>query len=420
LARVSNLTYQIKIIVYTNTGSVVTFGDGVLDFGDGSTPIKTPTIDNAVLQPQVGTVIYSINHTFPAQGNYKITFLERSLISDVVNLTNSVNTQFYLESNIFLEPGTEYASPEFLTIPIFWQPIEKEYSLSNGAIDKNDNRLVYNLTSPIDPSSKGFIFLESINVNYYSGHVTWDTKYDDLRGYQAGNFLFGVKVTQYDKKGKAVGTTLRTFQVILEDLSSEIKLTNPIVDTNGKIFVENDKVKTLKVLLETNSSNDNWTIFYDSTVLRKNISFSQYDSSSGAKKFKVGVIKLNSSTDIIRDNPYFITLRAKSTSLNSPILYKDVSYLFFTKDIVLPIITGVNHEEAYGFEIYPNPFSSYFKLMLGSQTIYDSKKIRIFDSSGQFVVESELNSDDQFDTSNLSAGFYILQVDNRRVRAIKK
>jgi hypothetical protein len=59
-----------------------------------------------------------------------------------------------------------------LTIPIFWQPIEKEYSLSNGAIDKNDNRLVYNLTSPIDPSSKGFIFLESINVNYYSGHVT--------------------------------------------------------------------------------------------------------------------------------------------------------------------------------------------------------------------------------------------------------
>jgi hypothetical protein len=129
---------------------------------------------------------------------------------------------------------------------------------------------------------------------------------------------------------------------------------------------------------------------------------------------------LNSSTDIIRDNPYFITLRAKSTSLNSPILYKDVSYLFFTKDIVLPIITGVNHEEAYGFEIYPNPFSSYFKLMLGSQTIYDSKKIRIFDSSGQFVVESELNSDDQFDTSNLSAGFYILQVDNRRVRAIKK
>jgi hypothetical protein len=58
--------------------------------------------------------------------------------------------------------------------------------------------------------------------------------------------------------------------------------------------------------------------------------------------------------------------------------------------------------------------------MLGSQTIYDSKKIRIFDSSGQFVVESELNSDDQFDTSNLSAGFYILQVDNRRVRAIKK
>lgn len=62
----TSLTFRITITVYTNTGSEIKFGDGVLDFGDGSQPHVTPTIDNTQrpdLGPAIGTVSYSIDHT---------------------------------------------------------------------------------------------------------------------------------------------------------------------------------------------------------------------------------------------------------------------------------------------------------------------------------------------------------------------
>jgi Secretion system C-terminal sorting domain len=135
---------------------------------------------------------------------------------------------------------------------------------------------------------------------------------------------------------------------------------------------------------------------------------------------RVASIKLNSTPQIIRDEPYSITLRARGVSQGNPINYKDVSYLFFTKDIELPIITDVKHEEKNGIEIYPNPFSNYFKLTFDSEGINDLKNVKIFSVSGELVAESKLNSEGQFDTSNLSAGFYILQIDNKKVKALKK
>ena len=48
LERVSctDLTFKITITVYTDTGSPIKFGDGKLDFGDGTKPLTTQTIDN--------------------------------------------------------------------------------------------------------------------------------------------------------------------------------------------------------------------------------------------------------------------------------------------------------------------------------------------------------------------------------------
>jgi hypothetical protein len=38
----TSLTFRITITVYTDTGSPIKFGDGELNFGDGSDPIVTP------------------------------------------------------------------------------------------------------------------------------------------------------------------------------------------------------------------------------------------------------------------------------------------------------------------------------------------------------------------------------------------
>src|SRR5258708_1390201 len=75
----TSLTFTITITVYTNTGSIVRFGGGVLDFGDGSEPFITPTIENTQrpdLGPNIGTVSFSTKHTYSGPGRYVISYLE--------------------------------------------------------------------------------------------------------------------------------------------------------------------------------------------------------------------------------------------------------------------------------------------------------------------------------------------------------
>src|SRR4051812_2662511 len=69
----TSLTFKITVTVYTNTGSPIQFGDGILDFGDGSSPQVTPTVPNTLrpdLGPNVGTVSYSVLHTYAGPRRY--------------------------------------------------------------------------------------------------------------------------------------------------------------------------------------------------------------------------------------------------------------------------------------------------------------------------------------------------------------
>ena len=58
----TGLTFRITITVYTNTGSDIKFGEGLLDFGDGSEPFVTPIVENTQ-RPDLGPEIAIV--TFP-------------------------------------------------------------------------------------------------------------------------------------------------------------------------------------------------------------------------------------------------------------------------------------------------------------------------------------------------------------------
>jgi hypothetical protein len=409
LRQVGGLTYEIKLTVYTNLNTAVRFADGTLDFGDGTT-VNTPTIDNTIrpdLGPQVGIVEYSISHTFPKSGYYKVTYKERNLHAGILNITNSVNTEFYLEASFTLDSGIKYSSPIFLAEPIFKQALGDEFAFSNAAIDVNGNRLSYELVSPLEPNNGGFSLPENFSINYFNGLVSWDTKYKG--NFSEGEYLFAMRVTQYDKNEGIIGQLIRTFEINLEPTNnggSGIKIIDPITDSNNKIFIENGKSKTFKVLAESETNQVEWIESHD-PALASNYSFSQTDSISGTKKFKIALVKLSSSDNIIRDAPYPITLRAKLVDLDKQVYFKDVSYLFFTKDIPLTVITG-NTELTSEILSYPNPFSAYIKVELSDG--HSLNQIEILDSKGQLVVNTSLNEDGNIDTSLFTRGLYILRI----------
>src|SRR5258706_4807709 len=108
LTRVSctSLEFRVTITVYTNTGSSIRFGGGTLDFGDGTTFI-TPTIENTLrpdLGPNIGMVVFTMTHVFPGPGLYTVSYLEVNRNAGILNMFDSVDTPFFIQTAINIDP----------------------------------------------------------------------------------------------------------------------------------------------------------------------------------------------------------------------------------------------------------------------------------------------------------------------------
>lgn len=148
----TSLTFRITITVYTNTGSDIKFGDGVLDFGDKSTPEITPTQENIIrpdLGTNIGTVSYSTTHTYAGPGRYVISYLEPNRNGGILNIFNSVETRFYLETVISIDPflGCNN-SPKLLVPPIDKACTGAAWFHNPGAYDPDGDSVSFEFTIP--------------------------------------------------------------------------------------------------------------------------------------------------------------------------------------------------------------------------------------------------------------------------------
>jgi hypothetical protein len=176
----TSLTFLITITVYTNTGSQIKFGEpGLLDFGDGSQPLMPPTIDNTIrpdLGPAIGTVSFTTSHTYAGPGRYVISYNEPNRNAGILNMFNSVETKFYLETVISIDPflGCDN-SPRLLVPPIDKACRGAAFYHNPGAYDPDGDSLSYEFTIPKrekgievnnyrKPNAKEFY--DKIGVNY--------------------------------------------------------------------------------------------------------------------------------------------------------------------------------------------------------------------------------------------------------------
>ena len=100
--------FKITIIGYVDLESIVEFGGGELDFGDGSDPIpRLRDVADLVVEEDlgnlVGLVVFEIRHTYGAPGNYRITYREFNRNANIVNIENSVNTPFFIDAQINID-----------------------------------------------------------------------------------------------------------------------------------------------------------------------------------------------------------------------------------------------------------------------------------------------------------------------------
>lgn len=411
VTRINGLNCKITLRVFTNVASPILFSNaatGELSFGDGSPIHNPPQMVNSQLAGETyefGYVEYSIYHTYPGPGNYVISYFEHNLNAGILNITNSVETAFFMESGINIDASNDYSSPRFPTDPIFHFPLQRTYTFSTAPVDSINHRYQYQLITPSPTLVTNYQIPGNFSVNRNSGLVTWDTKF--MGNYSAGEFIFWIRIIQYDENGLSTGFVQRAFQVIMEENQSRISIVNPINHPEGKVVVTENNQQSIKLILEDTTTSDSvhWKVYFDSKI-QANIHFAHYDSSSTSRKMKIGLLTIQTDPTMVRDYPYVISLRGASF-FKAERISKDVSFMLFTKDIDLPVITGLTDSPKTAITVYPNPFSdSFFIDGLDSSPV----GIVLLNNLGQKIFQTQVQSREPVDASQLSSGVYILQI----------
>ena len=242
-------SYEITLIGYVNTASLVLFGgeEDVLSFGDGRTvivPEQLPVVIDPLLN--IGRVQYTIVHTYAAPGKYILSYREHARNAGIVNMDESAFTTFYTETGITIGNGYCDSSP-YLTVP----PVDRactgiSYYHNPGAIDPNDDSISFEFVIPnsdLSTNVKNYRnpnnreFYSSAGIDYgtanedqdgpptfiidpVTGTLTWDAP-----GI-VGEYALAIKVTAWkfnstDSTWVESGFSIRDMQVLVEQCSNQ-------------------------------------------------------------------------------------------------------------------------------------------------------------------------------------------------------
>ncbi len=177
-----NFSYRFTVTGYTDLGSDVVFGGGEINYGDGV--VETfPTGEFDVFE-DLGDLrainIYFKDHTFPGPGIYKISFREFNRNADIVNMDNSVNTPFYVETVIIIDPFLGCNNtPVLLNPPIDDACVGVTFLHNAGAVDVDGDSLSYEFTIPKQDQD-----IPVVNYRFPDVHdiALYDAKNEDQTG----------------------------------------------------------------------------------------------------------------------------------------------------------------------------------------------------------------------------------------------
>ncbi|WP_224999332.1 T9SS type A sorting domain-containing protein [Cesiribacter sp. SM1] len=243
------LTFEVTLKGYADRDSQVIFGsNGTLDFGDGTSlvinndgdtqPGDLNYVSREALNADTWVYILKVSHTFPSAGHYIVSFREFYRNENVLNMDNSVNMPFYIETAIFIDPSVENNHT-----PVFKRPatdrafVGKTYHHQPGAVDEDGDSLSYHLgisQQDLNIPVAGFRFPDksfpegdprngnsesgatpNISINHYTGDISWDAPGT------RGEYSISYYVKEWRKingKHQLLGYVMRDMQIIVEDL----------------------------------------------------------------------------------------------------------------------------------------------------------------------------------------------------------
>ena len=341
-------TYSITVIKYTNDGTSI--ADRCVDtvyFGDGERGIA-PRVNGTAASPcatccncpnfngqpvPCGTVItssssyvvklniYTIIHTYPGAGDYLIRTLDPNRNADVLNMSNSLQTPFYIESKLvirnFIGPNS---SPIFAFPPIDRACYKICFEHNPGAYDPDGDSLSYELTSSRGANGQavtGYQYPSNLEpgTTYSINPITGKLRWCSPQSIGEYNLSFIVREWRKNTSGDyiEIGYVLRDMQVIVKDCPYNLP---PLVTVPEAICIEAGTILDKEIIVTDPNEGDVVTLeggggaFAGPTPLASltNTSATTHTFTGGGLKAK---FRWQTTCDHIRSQPYYTTFKAQ-------------------------------------------------------------------------------------------------------------
>ncbi len=335
--------FKITLIIYTNSGSSTSV-EGKLFFGDGQSVVNAAGVGKPIagLGSGVGVYTFVTTHLYSSNGTFTVSYLEENRNSGILNLANSVNTPFYIQTKVLVDITICNSSPSLTIPPIDQACANRIFYHSSGAYDAEGDSLAYRLAiplsnnnqtvsykSPIDPSFYPLGFLNenktgipTFLIDAQSGIITWDAPG------LIGSYVISFVVEEWrmvNDKLVLLSETTRDMQIAVEDC---INNRPDLVIPSTLCVVAGQSIS--KVIVGFDPDGNDVLIEPYSGVFKLADSpaiFSPYPSQLQPSSNAKVNFKWNTNCSHVREQPYSITFKITDNPAKGPRLVNFKTWL---------------------------------------------------------------------------------------------
>ena len=227
--QISDLTFEITIWTYTYTLSAADRDQLPVNWGDGTTSIA-PRVEKIALPSFYRRNKYVITHTFPGPGVYKINVEDPNRNYGILNIPNSVNVVFSIQTTLMINPSLGYNNTPVLLNPPYDKAARGRLFIHNpSAYDEDGDSLSYKLTVctredgiPIEnytlPPASDTLYVDAV-----SGDLIWQTPVD------TGFYNVAIDIEEW-RDGIKIGNIVRDIQIEVYETDNNPPVTEPLRD----------------------------------------------------------------------------------------------------------------------------------------------------------------------------------------------
>ncbi len=226
-------TYRITLITYTYAPSEANEQRNQLELFWGDNTSDWINREEIYLLPGDGQIqknTYIGDHTFSGPGVYKMIMSDPNRNEDIINIPNSVQVVFTVQTILKIDPDIgSNSTPNLLNPPVDRAALGRRFSHIPLAYDPDGDSLSYKLSVCLGPNGvpiEGYTYpsaSEELYVNEITGEFVWDAPT------MIGEYNVAMEIEEW-RNGIKIGSIIRDMQIEVLETDNEPPIIEPLPD----------------------------------------------------------------------------------------------------------------------------------------------------------------------------------------------